>query len=164
MFGIRSKSLWRWHINTNIIFLDIIHHPVFIQNNVSVTGFCLRLQEKPSQLGPIDRASPYQVLPEDGDKIQSPKRCVLNKNRTMANVQKHNVWKQSVQTDLIHLFASWAACPESLKAESKHYYYSARVLCPALRETKTGRGEMGYVKVDRRTLFPADKVQKQVEG
>jgi hypothetical protein len=32
---------------------------VFIfQNNVSETGFCLRLQVKPTQLGPIDRASP----------------------------------------------------------------------------------------------------------
>jgi hypothetical protein len=29
------------------------------QNNVSETGFCLRLQVKPTQLGPIDRASPY---------------------------------------------------------------------------------------------------------
>jgi hypothetical protein len=28
------------------------------QNNVSETGFYLRLQVKPTQLGPIDRASP----------------------------------------------------------------------------------------------------------
>jgi hypothetical protein len=28
------------------------------QNTVSETGFCLRLQVKPTQLGPIDRASP----------------------------------------------------------------------------------------------------------
>jgi hypothetical protein len=27
--------------------------------NVSETGFCLHLQVKPTQLGPIDRASPY---------------------------------------------------------------------------------------------------------
>jgi hypothetical protein len=33
---------------------------VFIfQNNVSETGFCLRLQVEPTQLGPIDRDSPY---------------------------------------------------------------------------------------------------------
>jgi hypothetical protein len=25
-----SKSLWRWHINTIIDLLDIIHHPVFL--------------------------------------------------------------------------------------------------------------------------------------
>jgi hypothetical protein len=30
------------------------------------------------------------ILPEDGDKIQYPKRCSLNENRTMDNVQKHN--------------------------------------------------------------------------
>jgi hypothetical protein len=29
------------------------------QNSFSETGFCLRLQIKPTQLGPIDRASPY---------------------------------------------------------------------------------------------------------
>jgi hypothetical protein len=31
-----------------------------------------------------------QVPPEAGDRIKSPKRCVLNKNRTMDNVQEHN--------------------------------------------------------------------------
>jgi Zn-finger protein len=41
-----------------------------------------------------------RLLPEDGDRIQSPKRCVLkNKEdgvsdikRTMDNVQKHNIY------------------------------------------------------------------------
>jgi hypothetical protein len=40
-----------------------------------------------------------QVLPEDGDRIQFPKRCVfkekrdgvLNKDKTMGNVQKRNI-------------------------------------------------------------------------
>jgi hypothetical protein len=40
-----------------------------------------------------------QVLPEDGDRIQSPRRCVmknkqdgvLDKDRTMDNVQEHNI-------------------------------------------------------------------------
>jgi hypothetical protein len=50
------------------IFLDIILRPVFIQkhrlvyitkHNVSETGLSLRLQVKSTQLGPIDRASPY---------------------------------------------------------------------------------------------------------
>jgi hypothetical protein len=31
----------------------------FSKHNVSETGFCLRLQVRPIQLGPIDRASPY---------------------------------------------------------------------------------------------------------
>jgi hypothetical protein len=48
----------------NITFLDIIHRPIYIsKHNVSGTGFCLRLKVKPTNLG------------EDGDIIQSPKRC-----------------------------------------------------------------------------------------
>jgi hypothetical protein len=40
--------------------LDIIHRPIYItKHNVSETGFCLRLQVKSTQLGPIDRVSPY---------------------------------------------------------------------------------------------------------
>jgi hypothetical protein len=46
-------------------------HPLYIQgciqgfskHNVSETGFCLRLQVKPTQLGLIDRASPYLRTP-----------------------------------------------------------------------------------------------------
>jgi hypothetical protein len=42
------------------MFLDIFRRPVYISKcNVSETGFCLRLQGKPAQLGPIDRVSPY---------------------------------------------------------------------------------------------------------
>jgi hypothetical protein len=37
---------------------------LFKTHNVSETGFCLRLQMTPTQLGPIDRASPY--LRSDG--------------------------------------------------------------------------------------------------
>jgi hypothetical protein len=52
------------------MFLDIIHRPVLskiivlfiFQNNVSETEFCLRLQVKPTQLGPIDRAIKDKVL------------------------------------------------------------------------------------------------------
>jgi hypothetical protein len=32
---------------------------LFKKHNITETGFCLRLQVGPSQLGPIDRASPY---------------------------------------------------------------------------------------------------------
>jgi hypothetical protein len=45
------------------MFLDIIHRPFLFKNIVSETGFCLRLQVKPTQLGPIDRASPYLRTP-----------------------------------------------------------------------------------------------------
>jgi hypothetical protein len=41
-------------------FLDIIHRPVYTsKHNVSETGFCPRLQVKPTQLDPINTASPY---------------------------------------------------------------------------------------------------------
>jgi hypothetical protein len=55
------------------------------QNNVSETGFYLRLQIKPTHLGPIDRSSPHLrtpvpaprwVIPEDGDRI-SQRNVVL---------------------------------------------------------------------------------------
>jgi hypothetical protein len=48
--------------STNIMFLEVIHRPVCVcisKQNVSETGFCLRLQVKPTQLDPINRASPY---------------------------------------------------------------------------------------------------------
>jgi hypothetical protein len=51
------------------MFLDILYRPGFIKkkkrpvyfskHNVSETGFCLRLQVKPTQLGPVDRATHY---------------------------------------------------------------------------------------------------------
>jgi hypothetical protein len=60
-------KLWSALICTNIMFLDIIHRPVFFykylvyitKHNISETGFCLHLQVKPTQLGQISRASPY---------------------------------------------------------------------------------------------------------
>jgi hypothetical protein len=41
------------NVNTKNIVLFIF------QNNVSETAFCLRLQVNPTQLGLINRASPY---------------------------------------------------------------------------------------------------------
>jgi hypothetical protein len=63
------------YINTNIMFLDVIHRLVvsknrpvyFSKHNVLETEFCLRLQVKPTQLSPIDRASPYL---RTGDRAQ----------------------------------------------------------------------------------------------
>jgi hypothetical protein len=61
------------------MFLDIIHRLVhFLKNhNVSETEFCLRLQVKPTQLDPIDRARPSPEM-----------------DKTMDNVQKHNICKR----------------------------------------------------------------------
>jgi hypothetical protein len=66
------------------MFLDIIHGLVYILNrplyfsddNVSETEFCLRPQAKPTQLGLIDRASPY---------LQAFKY-----RKTVDNIQKHD--------------------------------------------------------------------------
>jgi hypothetical protein len=82
---IRSKSVWGWYLSTNIIFLDIIlvlslskSTVLFIfQNNVSETGFGLRLQVKPIQLGPIGRASPYLRIT-----VSAPRWNMQAKHRT----------------------------------------------------------------------------------
>jgi hypothetical protein len=56
------------------MFLDIIFRPAYISKyNVSETGFCLRLQVEPTQLGPIDRASPYlRTLAPTQDRVYRP--------------------------------------------------------------------------------------------
>jgi hypothetical protein len=41
------------------MFLDIIQRLFLFKNIVSETAFCLRLQVKATELGPIDRASAY---------------------------------------------------------------------------------------------------------
>jgi hypothetical protein len=52
--SVTSKSLWQCYLNIIIVFLGIVHHPIFfIYNNVSETEFCLRLQ-----------VETYSVLPQ----------------------------------------------------------------------------------------------------
>jgi hypothetical protein len=54
-----AQLLCFWTLSI-VLSLSKKHRPVyFSKHNVSETGFCLRLQVKPTQLGPIDRASPY---------------------------------------------------------------------------------------------------------
>jgi hypothetical protein len=101
------------------MFLDIIHRPVYsAKHDVSETGFCLRLQVKPTQLGPIDGAIPYlrrqghigtssidwaqlsrfYLNTETESSLRnvvfwSTNRAVfLDKKRKMDNVQKHNIY------------------------------------------------------------------------
>jgi hypothetical protein len=111
-----SKSfqiLYFWRLSIILFYLKKKH-------NVSETWFCLRLREKPTQLGPIDRASPYLRTP-----VLTPRYVIqakhstnhlrelrqnikiylkihtyealhqrtikIDKNRTMNNVQKHNI-------------------------------------------------------------------------
>jgi hypothetical protein len=51
------------------MILDIIHHSVFLfkMYNISETGFFLHLQVEPTQLGPINRVSPYLKTYGDRD-------------------------------------------------------------------------------------------------
>jgi hypothetical protein len=54
----QSIGLWQWYINVTIIILDIVQRLViYLKCDVLETGFCLRLQVDPTQLGPIDTAS-----------------------------------------------------------------------------------------------------------
>jgi hypothetical protein len=63
-------------LTLSIICFYLKHFPLFVYNNVSETGLCLRLQVKPTQLGPIDRVSPYrpylQTPVPTPDKIYKP--------------------------------------------------------------------------------------------
>jgi hypothetical protein len=45
------------------------HYPVYFSKHVSESGFNLRLQVKPTQLGPIDRASPYLRTPMPAQRL-----------------------------------------------------------------------------------------------
>jgi hypothetical protein len=56
------------------MFLDIICS--YLKQNVSETGFGLRLQLKPTQLGPIDRATSYLQTPAPTqDWVYKPSRA-----------------------------------------------------------------------------------------
>jgi hypothetical protein len=114
---LKSKMLWRRYINTwtlsIVLFLCRTH-------NVSETGFCLRLQVEPIQLGLIDRANPYlgTWVSFTWRRRQNPvsenlffeinkKDGVSDEYRTMDNIQKHNIciigsclvtqWHKSIQ-------------------------------------------------------------------
>jgi hypothetical protein len=51
------RNIMSWTLS--IVLSLSKNHPVyFSKHNVSETRFCLRLQVKPTQLDPIDRASP----------------------------------------------------------------------------------------------------------
>jgi hypothetical protein len=59
-----SVQILRFWTLAIVLIVCLKHRPVFIQkHNVSKTGFCLRLQVTPTQIGPIDRASPYLRTP-----------------------------------------------------------------------------------------------------
>jgi hypothetical protein len=70
------------------------HRPFYISKHVSETGFCLRLQVKPTQLGPIDKPSPYLRTESSLRNFvfwNINRTVFLDKNKTIDNVQKHNI-------------------------------------------------------------------------
>jgi hypothetical protein len=53
----RSRGLWRWHINITITIFGSISLIVFcLKHNVSETGLCLLRHVEPNHVGPIARA------------------------------------------------------------------------------------------------------------
>jgi hypothetical protein len=78
---IRPKSLWRWYINTSIMFLDIIHRLVFNQkpsclyskHNVSESGFTWRWGQNP-----VSETLCFEYK-QDGFWLKT-RRCIMSKN------------------------------------------------------------------------------------
>jgi hypothetical protein len=79
-------GLWRWCIKITITILDIIYCPLLFKTpssffNLNTT--LLGLYSVPSS-GQTYSVGPYRwsysSLETDGDRVQHPKRCVLNKN------------------------------------------------------------------------------------
>jgi nitrogen-specific signal transduction histidine kinase len=75
--GIRAQIMIDDYSYISIKILDNIHRPVlYLKHDVSGTGFCLCHQVGHTHLGLLES---YSV--SDGDRIQSPKRYVLNKRQ-----------------------------------------------------------------------------------
>jgi hypothetical protein len=60
------------------------------RNNISETGFCLRLQVKPTQLVPIDRGSPYLRTPVPATRWGIPSQA---KHKPSARAKKILIFK-----------------------------------------------------------------------
>jgi hypothetical protein len=59
-------------------FLDVIHRLSLIKDIRRFGDWCLSSSsgKTPTLLGPINRASPYLISGDDGDRLRSPKRRV----------------------------------------------------------------------------------------
>jgi hypothetical protein len=81
-----TGSIWRlsciYYVSGHypLFCLYLKQHPVYISKHILETGFCLRLQAKLTQLGPIDRAGPY---------VQ--KHNICTNERIMSRNQKYNI-------------------------------------------------------------------------
>jgi hypothetical protein len=79
----RSGSWWWWYINTVIVFLDIIYRPV-LSETYNFSGALLIGYNWVGSTWRRRQNSVFETL------------CVLNKDRMMDNVQKHNncIWQR----------------------------------------------------------------------
>jgi hypothetical protein len=77
------------HYPSSCLYLK--HRPVYIsKHNVSETGSCLRLEVKPTQLGPIDRGSPYLRTPAPTqDRVYNPStvQSICKKSQNYNSIQ-----------------------------------------------------------------------------
>jgi hypothetical protein len=95
--------------NTNIMLVGIIYRPVYFSKDVSEAGFCLRLQIKSTQLGPVDRASLYLRT-----SIPAPRWGIQAKHSTnyMRELRKHLFIKT------IHV---WGLAPENYQYRNRRW-------------------------------------------
>jgi hypothetical protein len=131
------KDVWC----TNIMFLDIIHRPVYIsKHNISETGFCLRLEIGTNS---IDRAqlSRFYLKTETESSLRNV--VFWNINRTMDNVQEHNICTDvpSSQT-----FRSCIWCNLSLRKLCKAYRKASNDISFVSGECLMNIHHMQYVK------------------
>jgi hypothetical protein len=110
--------LWKREIYVQILCfwtLSIVlslskNNVLFIfQNNMLETGFCLCLQVEPSQLGPIDRATPYLQTPlPTPDMVYKP-----------STVQ--TICKSPENIKLLKILHVWGLAPENCHDRNRHW-------------------------------------------
>jgi hypothetical protein len=112
IFIVRYKYYVYGHYPSSCLYLK--QSCLCFKHNVSETGFCLRLQVKPIQLGPIDRASPHL-------------RTINTTFRRLDSVSVFRLnllsWVQSIELVpisgiLTQCFGDWILSPSSGKSYS----------------------------------------------
>jgi hypothetical protein len=75
--GILTEILYFWTLPIVLILSKTLSH-LYLKHNVSETGFCIHFQAKPTQLGPVDRASPYFQTPlPTPDRVYKPSTAMM---------------------------------------------------------------------------------------
>jgi hypothetical protein len=81
------------------LYKNIVLFLQLLQNSILETGFCLCLQVKPTQLGPIARASPYLRTP-----VSAPRWGIQAKHNTnpYPRAKKHQIIKNFAHNEASH--------------------------------------------------------------